>query len=267
MQETLKRAKEVAVQLAREAGQLAKAHFGQEKRVSSKDEYGDFVTEIDEKAEKLITQGLRSHFPTHRIRGEEFGWSGEAESDWVWLVDPLDGTNNYAIGLPLYGVSITCIYQGEPLVGVIYDSHLEKMVVAQKGKGVTCNGVPFQMKPKVSKLPTFAWIQGHQVQNDPTALHLKQHLDEVCKRVLRLWAPTLVWCMLARGDLDGVVLYNSEGEDLYAGLLIAREAGAITVDYDGNPFVGMNQEPYILACHPSRKEEYQQIVQDGLRKE
>ncbi|MFC4546507.1 inositol monophosphatase family protein [Paenactinomyces guangxiensis] len=209
---------------------------------------------------------MKSGFPHHRFKGEEFGWSDEEESEWVWLVDPLDGTNNYAIGHPLYAVCITCIYRGEPLLGVIYDSHLDNMYIAEKGNGVTCNGVPLRMKKREFRLPTFAWIQGHQVQKDPVAMQLKQHLDQVCKRVLRLWAPALVWCMLARGDIDGVLLYNSEGDDLYAGLLVAREAGAITVDYNGNPFVGMKKEPYILACHPDRKEEFLRLVYNGMAK-
>ena len=71
------------------------------------------------------------------------------------------------------------------------------------------------------------------------------------------------WCMLAKGDIDGIVLYNSEGDDLYSGILMVKEAGGIVIDFDGNPFTGMKEEPYLIACHPDNKEELLQIVREG----
>lgn len=78
-------------------------------------------------------------------------------------------------------------------------------------------------------------------------MRLKSLLDESCKRTLRLWAPALLWTMLARGQLDGIVLYDSEGDDLYAGVLIAKEAGASVLRFDGTPFEGMDERPYLVA--------------------
>lgn len=70
--------------------------------------------------------------------------------------------------------------------------------------------------------------------------------------------------MLAKGDIDGIVLYNSEGDDLYSGILMVKEAGGIVVDFEGNPFIGVNEEPYIIACHPDHKQELLRTVRDGL---
>lgn len=111
---------------------------------------------------------------------------------------------------------------------------------------------------------TVGWIQGHQVQKDVKAMFLKYKMDMEFKRVLRLWAPSLLWCMLARGDLDGIVLYNSEGDDLYSGLLVAKEAGAVIVDFNGADFQGMNPEPYIIACHPEHKHFFIELVGHAL---
>lgn len=265
MEAILKRAREVATEAAVAAGKLAKEKFDSAFVVEEKDEHGDLVTEVDGLAEAIILEKIRGAFPDHGIRSEETGWSG-VEGDFLWLVDPLDGTNNYAIGLPVYAVAITFFYRKEAVLGVIYDSVLDKLYVAERGQGATCNGQPLRIKsPKQGKKLTLGWIQGHAVQKDPRAMKLKHHLDEVSKRVLRVWAPTLVWCMMARGDLDGVVLYNSEGDDLYAGLLLLQEAGGLVIDFDGEDFAGMKEEPYLIGCHPAKREELLQIIKDGMQ--
>jgi myo-inositol-1(or 4)-monophosphatase len=257
-------AKELAIKAVIKVGKLAKDYFDKDKEISEK-EHGDLVTMVDHLAEKEILSEILCHFPNHQIRSEETGWTGE-EGEWLLLVDPLDGTNNYAIGLPVYGVSITLIYNKQPILGVIYDSHLEDLYIAEKGKGASRNGVHLSVdvstgfKRKVFRGMTVGWIQGHHVQKEPRAMELKQKLDLAFKRVLRLWAPSLLWCMLARGDLDGIVLYNSEGDDIYAGILMAKEAGAAVVDFSGNNFEGMNPEPYIIACNPKYIDDFLSLV-------
>lgn len=263
MNDILQTARVIAIDAAMQAGKLAKDYFHREKEITEKDEYGDLVTIVDQLAEEIILKAILATFPDHQIRSEETGWSG-VEGDWLWLVDPLDGTNNYAIGLPVYGVSITLIYKKEPVLGVIYESHLDKLYVAEKGKGATCSGQPLAVKKgSAPRRMTVAWVQGHQVQKEPTAMRLKHALDAEFKRALRLWAPSIQWCMLARGDLDGIVLYNSEGDDLYSGILMAKEAGAVVMNFEGEDFVGMSPEPYIIACHPDHKEQFLEIVKRG----
>lgn len=266
LQDKIDLAKEVAIKAAIMAGNVAKEYFFKEKQIVEKGEDGDIVTIVDHLAEEVILKSILANFPNDQIRSEETGWTGE-EGDWLWLVDPLDGTNNYAIGLPIYGVSITLIYKKEPVLGVIYDSHLGDIYVAQKDNGTTRNGTPISIEQhpkKWNSKMTVGWIQGHQVQKDEIAMLLKQKLDMEFKRVLRLWAPTLLWCMLARGDIDGIVLYNSEGDDLYSGLLVAKEAGAAIVDFNGANFEGMNPEPYIIACHPEHTHLFVQLVEQTI---
>ncbi|PYE47797.1 inositol monophosphatase family protein [Paenibacillus barcinonensis] len=181
------------------------------------------------------------------------------------MIDPLDGTNNYGIGLPIFSVSITLIYRSEPVLGVIYEPIVDRLFVASQGNGASCNLIPMHVKSKKEiQKGTIGWIQGHQVQNEENAVRLRQHLDVHFKRVMRLWAPTLQWCMLAKGDIDGIVLYNSEGDDLYSGILMVKEAGAIVIDFDGHEFSGMSSEPYLIACHPAHREHFLNVVREGL---
>ncbi|WP_274364640.1 inositol monophosphatase family protein [Paenibacillus thermotolerans] len=267
MRETiLQRAKETAVRAVKEAGEIHRSLFGRAIGVEEKGQHGDLVTEADHRAEAAILRILAAEFPDHQIRSEETGWAG-VESEWLWLVDPLDGTNNFAIGLPVYGVSVTLIHRQEPLLGVIYEPVTDTLYVAERGKGAQCNGLPLRLADRIRHTtgkPTVGWIQGHQVQMEERPMRLKHHLDTRSKRVLRLWAPTLLWCALARGDIDGIVLYNSEGDDLYSGILIAQEAGAAVVDFEGNLFAGMNNEPYIIACRPDQTAAFLELVRQGL---
>lgn len=182
------------------------------------------------------------------------------------MIDPLDGTNNYAIGLPIFSISITLMYKSDPVLGVIYEPLVNRLYATTKSEGAFCNDKRIFVKKREDiKKGTIGWIQGHQVQNDSKAVELRQHLDLHFKRMIRLWAPTIQWSMLAKGDLDGIILYNSEGDDLYSGILMVKEAGGIVMDFEGNPFEGMNEEPYLIACHPDHKDYFLRVVKEGLR--
>lgn len=263
-QQVIRTAKAIASSAAYEAGRIVCERFGRLSGIREKDEHGDVVTEADHLAEAVILESIRSIFPGHRIRSEEAGESGDT-GDWTWLVDPLDGTNNYAVGLPLYAVSITLVYRRQPVLAIIYEPMTDKLYVSELGKGAYCNGKRLSIgtgilpgKPKVG------WIQGHAVQNEERAVRLRQHIDLSSKRMMRLWAPTLQWTMLARGDLDGIIVYNSEGEDLYSGLLTVQEAGGSVIDYDGKPFAGMGDQPYLIACRPENVQLFRKLVSEGL---
>lgn len=255
-------ARRIAEAAARDAGSLARRKFLQSYTITEKDEFGDVVTDVDLEAERIILETIRAAFPDDAIRSEETGWIG-VEGDWLWLVDPLDGTNNFAVGLPAFGVAITLLYRREPVMGVVYESMTERLYSAVAGRGATCNGERLSVPPEKDKplsKRTVGWIQGHGVQKESGAMALKSALDEQCRRSLRLWAPALLWTMLARGQVDGIVLYDSEGDDLYAGALIAKEAGVLVRRFDGTDFVGMEPHPYLVAGQPKSLEQLWPLV-------
>lgn len=265
VEEMIRMAKEVSLKAIMQAGQVAKDHFDHLTDIQEKDSFGDVVTAVDYKAEEIILNEINRVFPDHQINSEESGNNGKT-SDWLWMVDPLDGTNNFAIGLPLFSTSITLLYRAEPVLGMIYEPLVNRLYMTSKNEGAFCNHQRMQIKMKAEiKKGTIGWIQGHRVQNNERAVKLRQHLDIHFKRMMRLWAPTLQWCMLAKGDIDGIVLFNSEGDDLYSGVLMVKEAGGIVIDFDGNPFDRMNDEPYLIACHPEYKDYFLNVVNEGLK--
>ncbi|MBD0382420.1 inositol monophosphatase family protein [Paenibacillus sedimenti] len=262
-------AKEVAVRAAWKAGELARASFSGKLDIQQKGDRGDLVTEVDVQADRLIVDAIQTAFPNHRIYSEEAG-EGGAASDWVWHVDPLDGTNNFALGIPLYGVSISLSHRGQIVLGVVHDSAMQLNYAAVRGVGAWQEDVKLEAKPQGTLAKsTISWIQGHGVgKDDEKARKLRHHLEHRIKRVLRVWAPSITWAMLARGDLHGIVLYNSEGEDLYAGLLLAQEAGVKVTDFAGNPVMylgeGSGFVPYLVAAVPGYHEELLKMVQEVI---
>ncbi|WP_307470274.1 inositol monophosphatase family protein [Paenibacillus harenae] len=266
-QQVLRIAREVAISSAYEAGRVIRDRFGMLNQAREKDEHGDLVTEADHKAEAVILHKIQSVFPGHRIQSEEAGEIA-AESEWTWLVDPLDGTNNYAVGLPLFAVSITLVHRQSPVLAVIYEPMTERLYVAATGEGATCNGNGLEIGERgpLAKARV-GWIQGHLVQQDRKAARLRHHIEANSKRLMRLWAPTLQWTMLARGDLDGIIVFNSEGEDLYSGLLVVQEAGGIVMDFEGHPFTGTGGQPYLIACRSEHRAYFLDLVREGLNEQ
>jgi myo-inositol-1(or 4)-monophosphatase len=214
------------------------------------------VTDLDLAAEHLIIEHIRCAFPNHRIISEECGLLDAADGSWVWLVDPLDGTNNVAIGLSNYAVGIALCRDQVPVLGVVHDPVRGQTWSAVRGDGARGPAGELTLPPyrAVSHGPVLAWVQGYGVRRDDrVAQALRLALESRARRLLQLWAPLLAWVMLARGDIDGFVGYRAEHVDLPAGSLIAREAGVAVHCFDGSPFqerIDAPQDRTFVAGHP-----------------
>jgi myo-inositol-1(or 4)-monophosphatase len=270
-QTELRHARRVAVDVAVEAGALLRARSTGQLGARPKGSSGDVVTELDLAAEELALRRLRAEFPGHRIVAEESGVH-DADSVWTWLVDPLDGTNNVAIGLPAYVVGLALCRDGRPVVGVVHDPVTDRTFSAVRGGGAHGPGGPLRpgYRPTTHG-PVLGWTQGHGVSRaDDTARALKLVLERHAYRLLQLWAPLLCWVMLAQGDIDGFVGYHAEAVDLPAGSLIAEEAGLVIRTLDGRPFedcVAENAERSFVAGHEDRIPELLSLVRaaEGIR--
>ena len=220
-------ARDLAIDLARKAGDLAVQHAATAAALP-KGDAGDVVTHVDQEAERLITAAINATYPDHAVLGEEFGLQGDPDAEYRWLVDPLDGTNNYVLGLDLYGVCITLCHHGEPVVAVVHDSARGRSYAAMHRQGTTVNGSSVSMSdPGPLDRVTVSWLQGYAVgADDPAGQHLFRTLERNCKRVLRTWAPSIDWGLIAQGRVSAMVAYRNEPWDLVGGALIAREAGA-----------------------------------------
>jgi myo-inositol-1(or 4)-monophosphatase len=234
-----------AVAAAEEAGALLRERVDGFIEFRGKGENGDVVSELDVEAERLIVRRLREDYPDIPVLAEESGLLEAARSGhspWLWLVDPLDGTNNLAIGLPAYVVGVALCRNGEPVVSAVHEPHSGRTWRAYRGSGLLGpDGQQAARRPRTgdrgARKPVVAWTQGYAVRGtDPVAGAVKAVLESRARRVLPLWAPLLGWAMLARGDIDAFVGYRPELIDLPGGLLLAREAGMKVRTLDGGAF-------------------------------
>lgn len=232
------REREVAIAAAEAAGELIRSRFNGTYAVRAKGPDGDIVTDLDVASEELILGRLRGHFPGERILSEEAGLL-DAPGQRTWLVDPLDGTNNVAIGLAAYAVGIGLCLDGAPVLGVVHDPATGGTWHAELGRGAYGGagrlGGPPGPVPEAG--PLVAWTQGHRVRrDDAVAVELRGALERRSRRLIQLWAPLLGWTMLARGAIDGFVGFCAEGIDFPAGALLASESGVEFRTLTGGPF-------------------------------
>jgi len=246
---------ETARRAARAGGAILRSYFGQVLKVQEKRD-ADLLTEADSAAEATILAVLQTDRPEFGVVSEERGTvSGTAA--YTWLVDPLDGTNNFVVGIPQVGVSIALLRGDEPVLAVVYQPMVEVLWEAQRGAGAQRNGITFRVASAGNPLRTVvAYVQGYSV-GDELAVNVSDALRGRTKRILTNWAPALDWCLLAEGKIDALVSLDSEREDQLAGTLIAQEAGVHVTGLSGEPYGP--QATRILAAGDS-------VVHDTMRR-
>ncbi|ADB49065.1 inositol monophosphatase family protein [Conexibacter woesei] len=223
------------VALVREVGDELRAAFEAAPVTgTAKGGDGDLVTVLDVAAEDRLVAGLRARFPDDAIWSEERGAVGPPSSR-RWLVDPLDGTNNVVLGLPLYGVCLTLLHDGAPRFAIVHDAHRRSTAVAAQGGGATLDGrTPTARHDGPLRTATVSWLQGHAVgRDDASARRIADAVARRAKRVLRTWAPSVDWLLAAQGRVGAVVAYKNELEDLLGGCLLVAESGGVVVDGAG----------------------------------
>ncbi|MEW5977161.1 MAG: inositol monophosphatase family protein [Acidobacteriota bacterium] len=249
---------DVGVEAARLAGEVLKESYGRGKTIEYKGE-NNLVTHVDKRSESLVTEFLTSRFPKHAVLGEE-GTNTRPESEYRWVIDPLDGTTNYAHDYPFFCVSIGLEYQGELIVGVVYHPIFEELFVAEKGGGAYLNGKRIQVS-KVDKLRQALLATGFPYdvdQNPGAAFDYFQEFVKAAQAVRRDGSAALDLCYLAMGRFDGFWEVRLNPWDTAAGVLILREAGGRVTDFDGNEYVVSNDP--VLASNSLIHSEMQVVI-------
>ncbi len=229
----------VVEEIAREAGCLVRGAFPRSglSRVEFKGVVNP-VTETDTAAEALILERLRAAFPRHRILAEESGGDDwRAAGPPIWLVDPLDGTNNFAHGFPHVGISLALVEGGEPVVGVVYDPLRDETFTAAAGKGAWLNGEPVHVSG-VARLGDGFLATGFPYDRRTAPDNNVGRLDLFLRRsqgVRRAGAATLDLAYVACGRFDGFWEIRLKPWDVAAGVLLVREAGGRATDFAGYP--------------------------------
>ncbi len=245
--------------LARQAGDILRALFGHQYHVDYKGEI-DPVTEADRRSEAFLLGHIQSRFPSHRIVAEESGLQGGKDCN-LWYIDPLDGTVNFAHGLPIFSVSIGYQEDGEIRLGVVYDPVRNECFSAEKGRGAWLNGYPIRVSAATllneSLLTTgFAY----DIRTNPeTNLDYYNRFSLQTQGVRCLGSAALDLCYVAAGRLDGYWEFRLNPWDVAAGALIAQEAGALVTNISGEKdFLSAPQS--ILAANPAIYSQMQSVL-------
>jgi myo-inositol-1(or 4)-monophosphatase len=225
----------IAVRAARRAGDISIRHIDRldELTVHAKHR-NDFVTEVDRRAEREIIQTIRKAYPEHGVLAEESG-ADTADAEFVWIIDPLDGTTNFLHAFPIFAVSIAVQYRGRLEHGVIYDPMRQELFVASRGRGALLDG----RRIRSSKRPSLdgALIATGFPARDPAILdHYLEMLRAVIGQaagVRRPGAAALDLAYVAAGRLDGFFELGLNPWDVAAGALLIQEAGGIAGNVNG----------------------------------
>lgn len=226
----------LAIEAALQAGGELKKGFNTSYSISSKPGRHNLVTEYDTLAEEIILSKIKKEFPDHSLLAEE---SGEkiSSSKITWIVDPLDGTVNFAHGIPIFSVSIAAAYENEILCGVVYNPITQELFTAQKNKGSFLNGKPLKVSATQSLQEAFlATGFPYNLEENPLGcIHQLMHALKQGLPVRRLGSAALDLSYTAAGRFDGYWEASLQPWDLAAGKLIVEEAGGKITDYAGKP--------------------------------
>jgi len=224
-----------AVDAARAAGSIARERFRTEMTVTSKG-FRDIVTEVDYLAQDAAVAVVRARFPDAAILGEE-NLQPDADAETQWVIDPIDGTTNYARQFPFFCVSIGVIHNRQPVIGVVYDPIRDHLFSAARGRGARLNGSPIRVST-VSDLRdailSLDWGQSPEVRRQ--SLRLLQRIATECRTVRAVGAAALAMCYLAAGWLDLWFNLAMKPWDGAAGQVIVEEAGGQITTTEGSPW-------------------------------
>ncbi len=240
-----------AIRTAQKAGKLALAYQKKGLQIEEKAK-NDLVTNADKASEKLIIAEILKAYPDHAVMGEESTFIHKttikdyADSEYIWLIDPIDGTTNYAHGMKEFGISIGLFktgraeksqnfeyLSGELIVGVVFAPALDELFYAAKGIGSHLNGKKIQVS-KVPKVEKALFATGFPYKNRKINLPYFSTMMDRCQAIRRLGAASLDMCYVAAGRFDGYWEFDIKPWDIAAGALIIEEAGGCVTDTNNN---------------------------------
>jgi myo-inositol-1(or 4)-monophosphatase len=248
------------LEIAGIAGEIVRDGFGKNFQIEYKTNDKNLVTEIDKKSEKVIIDFISRKYPSHAVLAEESG-EHKKDSEYLWVIDPLDGTTNFAHGLPIFSVSIGVMKKNEIIAGVVYDVMQNIYYSAEKGSGAFANDNKINVN-KNDKIGLGVLVTGfpYNVADNPdNAFEKFESLTKQARAVRRLGSAAIDFAYVARGVFDGFWEVSLHPWDLCAGKLLVEEAGGLVTDFDGNKIDIFT--PQILA---SNKKIHQQMI-DGLK--
>jgi myo-inositol-1(or 4)-monophosphatase len=249
---------ERAVEIAREAGAFLKETFHTDHRIDFKGEI-NLVTEADRSSEEIITSRIKKLFPDHDIMGEE-GTNITRGSEYRWIIDPLDGTTNYAHGFPVFCVSIALKRMSQVVMGVIYNPVLDELFVAERGEGAFLQGKNIHVS-HTRRLAEGFMATGFPYdvrENYRDVLAYFNEMIPTAQAIRRAGSAALDLAYLAVGRFDGFWELRLKPWDTAAGWILVEEAGGVVTDLSGNPY--FLESPSIVASNGVIHKELMEVL-------
>ena len=220
-----------AEEWVRAAGEQARIRLSEEFTTTRKPDASP-VTQVDLELESELIRSIREVYPDHAILAEESGWTNGQGDDgrYCWLIDPLDGTRNYARRLPLFSVTVALICDGVPVVGVVYDPIADRMYSAVRGKGATLNGIPMHVANRTWESDSLVGVPGgprHELPSAITDLWIRRCI------LRNLGSTALHLALVGAGSLDAAYGQNCHWWDIAAGAVLISEAGGVLTTPNG----------------------------------
>ncbi|MBN1987471.1 MAG: inositol monophosphatase [Prolixibacteraceae bacterium] len=251
---------QIALQAARAAAKIIEKNFKKTKTSNVKDDAKGLVTATDLEADKTIVKIL-SENSNHPVLSEESGLS-EKTNGPIWVIDPLDGTNNFARSIPLFGVSIGLMHGKESLVGVIIDPLHKKEYYAVKGEGAFCNGEKIQLPEFDNEYIPMIFLNHGYHKTHRNKFKKMTTATASFYNTLKLGTTAIEMCMVATGAADAFLTVGDELWDFAAGIVIAKEAGCIFTDWQGNPWDGKTN--HLLVARPEVHTNLVEIIKNFM---
>lgn len=226
-------------------------------KVSNKEGINDLVTEVDHASEKAIIEVIKKHHPDHNILTEESG-SIFQESEYKWIIDPIDGTVNFAHHIPICCISIGIEHKGQMVLGAVYNPFMNEMFFAERGKGATLNDKPIQVSKK-EKVSIACLVTGFPYTYLDTVNGPLEVFDRLIRRgvpVRRLGSAAIDLCWVAAGRFDGFYEHKLNAWDSAAGFLMVEEAGGRVTNIKGDPY-----SPYEPGCVATNGVIHDELIQ------
>lgn len=228
----------IALRAARKAGELVERALERVDLLTIEEKgRNDFVTDVDRKAEQEVIYHLKKAYPDHGFKCEESGMQGNPESDYQWIIDPLDGTTNFLHGIPHFAVSIACMHRGQLLHAVIIDPVKREEFTASRGKGATLNDRRIRVSERGgldgALIGTGIPFNGFALENIDPYLACMRDVASLTAGIRRPGSAALDLAYVAAGRFDGFWEMNLKPWDIAAGILLIKEAGGMISDFQG----------------------------------
>lgn len=247
----------VAGSFVERASAIAWERFTENQQISYK-AHGEVVTEVDLICERSIAFDIHETFPSHSIISEE-SFLKQEDSSWSWIVDPLDGSNNYAMGLPLFGSTVTLCFNSHPIVAAISVAP-GRCFTAVRNSGVESNREYYGRASSMHRPKIAALWQGYEVQHqDSTRVMVRECIEGSVSRIVENWAPVVDVDLIIRGAIDVVVGIDCSGLEIPAALLLLQESGAQMVSLESS-----DNRLSFIAGEPSLVEEVTQQLRASI---